>query len=126
MNKKNHFKFFCTAANGFIEQYKYNGYVDELFEDPLLIPCQHTSVQDSYGNYIYENDVIEFERPVTNKESKKHTAFITFYDGAFLVLAQSVEEDKTLSHMWLHDLTKQIFNWKVKVIGTTLTNIKTE
>jgi hypothetical protein len=122
MNKKNHFKFFCTAANGFIEQYKYNGYVDELFVDSLLVPCQCTSVQDSCGTYIYEHDVIEFERILTNKDIKKYTAFITFYNGAFLVLAK--DHEGTLVHMWLHNLIGEIYNWKVKVVGTNLEKSK--
>jgi uncharacterized phage protein (TIGR01671 family) len=116
---KNHYKFFCTAANSFIEQYKYNGYVDELFDDPLLIPCQCTGVKDSYEKYIYENDVIEFERVLTSNDIKKYSAFITFYDGAFLVLSKDNED--TLVHMWLHDLCgKKIYDWKVKVIGNKL------
>ena len=120
MKSKNHFKFFCKAGNSFIEQYKYKGYVDELFDDSLLVPCQCTGVQDSYGNYIYEHDVIEFERILTNKDIKKYTASITFYDGAFLVLAK--DHEGTLVHMWLHNLINEVYNWKVKVVGTKLQN----
>jgi hypothetical protein len=119
---KNKFKFFCKAAKGFIQDYKYNGLVEELFDDSLLIPCQCTSVKDSYGTYIYEHDVIEFERPLTMDDCRKYTAFITFYDGAFLVLSK--DNEGTLVHMWLHDLCgKKIYDWKVKVIGTNLENL---
>lgn len=121
---KNHFKFFCKASNSFIHNYKYSGYVEELFDDYLLIPCQCTGMRDAEGQYIYENDIIEFDTPITNKHSKKHTAFITYNHGAFLVLAKSADSEETLTHMWLHDLSKEIFNWKVRVIGSKLENTK--
>jgi uncharacterized phage protein (TIGR01671 family) len=122
MNTKNKFKFFCTAANGFIEQYKYNGYVDELFNDPLLVPCQCTGMKDNHQKFIYEGDIIEYERSLTSKDSRKYTAIVSYANGAYLLLAKAVSQEGTLAHIWLHDLSKEIYNWKIKVIGNKFEN----
>jgi hypothetical protein len=89
---KNHFKFFCTAANGFIEQYKYNGYVEELFDDPLLIPCQFTGFQDIKGNDLYEGDVVKFH--------KDKVGYIDFEFGSFLLRIKN--PSTTMGFIFLH------------------------
>jgi len=117
MRLKNHFKFYCKAGQSFIHNYKYNGYVEELFDDAFLVPCQCTGIKDNHEKFIYEGDIIEFERPLTNKDTKKFTAIISYADAAFLVMAKSSDVEGTLAYIWLHDLSKEIYNWKVKVIG---------
>jgi|LauGreDrversion4_2_1035121.scaffolds.fasta_scaffold00402_34 hypothetical protein len=94
---KNHFKFFCAAANGFIEQYKYNGYVEELFDDPLLIPCQSTGITDSKGNDVYENDILNIKGGFEDKRGK-----VTFKHGSFVV--EFLEPSSTMNFAFLYQI----------------------
>ena len=117
------FRFWSPPAKAFVEQYKYSGYVDELFEqDDTLIPCQYTGMKDNHQKEIWEGDVIEYERSLTSKDSRKYTAIVSYANGAYLLLAKAVSQEGTLAHMWLHDLARDIFNSKVKVIGNKFEN----
>lgn len=98
-NGKNKFKFFCTAANGFIEQYKYNGYVDELFDDPLLIPCQCIGLQDKNGKDVYENDLVRIDK-IGFGEIR--TGKIGFNYGAFCV--EFLEPSSTMNFNFMHQI----------------------
>ena len=123
MITKNKFRFWNPPGKAFVEQYKYNGLVDELFgQDDMLIPSQYTGIKDNHQKEIWEGDIIEFERPLTNEYSRKFTAIISYADAAFLVMAKSFDTEGTLAYIWLHDLYKEIFNWKVKVIGNKFEN----
>jgi uncharacterized phage protein (TIGR01671 family) len=122
MQSKNHFKFYCKAGKSFIQSYKYNGFVEELFDDAFLVPCQCTGIKDNQEKYIYEGDIIEFERQLTKEHSRKFTAIVSYADGAFLVMAKTSDAEGTLSYMWLHDLSKEIYNWKIRVIGNKFEN----
>ena len=115
------FRFWNPPGKAFVQQYKYNGYVNELFnQDDILIPSQHTGLKDSFGNEIWEGDIIEFERPLTNKDSKKYTAIIYYEDAAYLIKTKDIEG--TLTYGLLHDLSNAIYTWKVKVIGNKFEN----
>ena len=117
------FRFWNPPGKAFVEQYKYKGLVDELFErDDMLIPSQYTDIKDCNGKEIWEGDIIEFERPLTKKDSKKYTAIISYADAAYLVMAKEMSTEGTLSCMWLHELSKEIYNKKVKVIGNKFEN----
>lgn len=94
---KNHYKFFCTAANSFIEQYKYNGYVDELFDDPLLVPCQCTGMTDSKGTVVYENDIVNIKGNFEDKKGK-----VAFKYGSFVV--EFLEPSSTMNFAFLHQI----------------------
>jgi len=110
------FRFWNPPGKAFVEQYKYSGYVDELFErDDMLIPSQYTDIKDCNGKEIWEGDIIEFERPLTKKNSKKYTAIIYYEDAAYLIKTKDTEG--TLTHSLLHDLSDSIYTWKIKVIG---------
>lgn len=98
-NSKNKFKFFCTAANGFIEQYKYNGYVEELFDDSLLIPCQFTGLQDKNGKDVYENDLVRIDK---NGFREIRTGKIGFKFGAFCV--EYLEPTSTMNFNFMYQL----------------------
>ena len=114
------FRFWSPQGKSFVEQYKYNGYVDELFDKRewrILIPSQYTDMKDCEQKEIWEGDIIEYERRLTNKDSQKFTAIVSYADGAYLLLAKAVSQEGTLAHMWLHDLARDIYNSKVKVIG---------
>jgi uncharacterized phage protein (TIGR01671 family) len=118
MTTKNKFRFWNPPGKAFVQRYKYNGLVDELFDqDDMLIPSQYTGMLDNHQKEIWEGDIIEFERRLTSKNSQKYTAIVTYADGAYLLLAKAVSQEGTLAHMWLHDLARDIFNSKVKVIG---------
>ena len=110
------FRFWNPPGKAFVQQYKYKGLVDELFErDDMLIPSQYTDIKDCNGKEIWEGDIIEFERPLTKKDSKKYTAIIYYEDAAYLIKTKDTEG--TLTHSLLHDLSNFIYTWKVKVIG---------
>ena len=98
-NIKNKFKFFCKAANSFIEQYKYNGLVEELFDDSLLIPCQFTGLQDVKGNDVYEYDAIKIpSRPTVEEKRGK----VVFKHGSFCV--ELAAPTNTLNLIFMHQL----------------------
>ena len=51
---KNKYRFWCNAAKGFITNYNYNGAVDELFDDSLLVPQQFLGILDKNMKEVYE------------------------------------------------------------------------
>ena len=117
------FRFWSPPGKAFVEQYKYSGFVDELFDQrewSILIPSQYTEMKDCEENEIWEGDIIEFERPLTKKDSKKYTAIIYYEDAAYLI--RSKDTEGTLTHGLLHDLSNSIYTWKVKVIGNKFAN----
>ena len=59
---KNKFRFWNPQAKGFVTNYKYNGFVDELFEpDEFLIPQQSIGILDKNMKEIFEGDVVKFK-----------------------------------------------------------------
>jgi uncharacterized phage protein (TIGR01671 family) len=61
--RKIKFRFWCPAGKAFVHDYKYNGYVDELFDEKdfdTLVPQQFTGLIDKNGKEIYEGDLINF------------------------------------------------------------------
>jgi len=112
------FRFWSPQGKAFVEQYKYNGLVDELFDERewrILVPSQYTGLKDCEEKEIWEGDIIEFERPLTNKDSKKYIAIVSYDDAAYSI--RSKETEGTLTYGLLHDLSNAIYTWKVKVIG---------
>jgi uncharacterized phage protein (TIGR01671 family) len=103
------FRFYCRPAKGFIQDYKYNGLVEELFDDELLIPSQYTGFFDDYGNKIFEGDIISYKR---KDRDGYYKAAIEFVEGGFL--AKILKHEGTLSFWWIahiHDYED------IKVIG---------
>ena len=61
MNNKNKFRFWNPQTRSFLTNYKYNGFVDELFEpDEFIKPQQFLGILDSRMKEIYEGDVVNF------------------------------------------------------------------
>ena len=61
--RKIKFRFWCPAGKAFVRDYKYNGLVDELFDEKeydVLIPQQFTGLIDKNGAEVNEGDLINF------------------------------------------------------------------
>ena len=117
------FRFWSPQGKSFVEQYNYNGPVDELFDQrewSILIPSQYTGMKDCEENEIWEGDILEYERPLTNKDSQKYTAVVSYADAAYLIKTKDIEG--TLTYGLLHDLSDAIYTWKVKVTGNKFQN----
>lgn len=115
--RKIKFRFFCPAAEKFVEKYRYEGYVDQLFDpnSKILVSSQFTGEQDDFGNQIWEGDIIEFKR---KGQDKVFRAEIEFTEGAFL--AKIVKNERTLQWFWLYHLRD--YNENIKVIGNKFEN----
>lgn len=58
---KNKYRFWNPQTKTLVENYKYNGLVDELFEpDAFLIPQQFLGILDKNMKEVYEGDVVKF------------------------------------------------------------------
>jgi uncharacterized phage protein (TIGR01671 family) len=63
MNRDIKFRFWCPAGKSFVDDYKYSGLVDELFdtnEYDILLPQQYTGLKDKNEKEIYEGDIVRF------------------------------------------------------------------
>jgi hypothetical protein len=107
LNRTIKFRFWNPPAKAFVEQYKYSGLVDELFEqDDMLIPCQFTGLRDFKGNDLYEGDVVKFH--------KDKIGYVNFEFGSFLLRIKN--SSTTMGFVFLHDAGP------VEIIGNVFTD----
>jgi hypothetical protein len=87
---KNKYRFWNPQSKIFVQNYKYNGLVDELFDpDPLLMPQQFLGILDSNMKEVYEGDVVRFA--YSSNESKlgvieymdSYCAYVINYDNGY-------------------------------------------
>jgi uncharacterized phage protein (TIGR01671 family) len=96
------FRFWSPPGKSFVEQYKYSGYVNELFDqDDMLIPCQYTGLQDKNGKDVYENDLIGVFLD-KNGFGVVKVGKITFKHGAFCV--EYLEPTSTMKFNFMHQV----------------------
>jgi uncharacterized phage protein (TIGR01671 family) len=114
------FRFWCNAGKSFVEQYRYNGFVDELFsqEDCFLFPTQYTGCDDREKKEIWEGDIVEYEVTIAGSQTKKILGVVEYVDGAFYV--KTINHNSTWSFLWLHD--SYSYDHKLKVIGNKFEN----
>jgi hypothetical protein len=89
---KNKYRFWCYSVKDFVQNYKYNGFVNELFdqEDVFLIPQQSIRILDCNMKEIYEGDVVKFT--YSSNESKlgvviymnDYCAYAIQYDNGYV------------------------------------------
>lgn len=120
---KNKFRFWNPQAKAFVENYKYNGLVDELFEpDPILIPQQFLGILDKNMKEVYEGDVVKFV--YSSNESKlgvinyidSYCAYaIDYYNGNVPIMNIAIDSLEIVGnimkdYIWNEDgeLVKQI------------------
>lgn len=120
------FRFWCNAGKSFIQQYRYSGYVDELFDERewnVLTPSQYTGCKDFEDKEIWEGDIVEFERNLLGTSDRKPIkAVIEYLDGSYIAKVINCSES-TLSHIHLYSFYNTYdFTKYFKVIGNKFEN----
>ena len=120
------FRFWCNAGKSFIEQYRYNGYVDELFDESewdILTPSQYTGCNDYQGKEIWEGDVIEFEKTFVGEIETPRIlkAVIEYREGHYV--ARIISPEFTLSIIELNAFYNTYkFTNVLRVVGNRFEN----
>ena len=121
------FRFWCNAGKSFIQQYRYSGYVDELFDEKewdILTPSQYTGCNDYQGKEIWEGDIIEFESNVRLGPDSKQTitrGVVEYSDGGYIVKAINPASTLSFIHLYAFFNTYKFTNI-LRVIGNKFEN----
>jgi len=87
------FRFWNPPGKSFVEQYKYNGFVDELFQqDDMLLPSQFTGLYDKNQKELWEGDIVKF--------NKDKTGIVDFQYGSFIIKINN--PTTTMGFIFLH------------------------
>lgn len=91
--RKIKFRFWNPPGKAFVEQYKYSGYVFELFEqDDMLISSQFTGLFDKNQKELWEGDIVKFH------EDK--IGVVDFQYGSFILKIKN--PSTTMGFIFLH------------------------
>lgn len=96
MNRPFKFRFWCPAAKTFVQDYNYNGSVDELFEDNILIAQQYIGIKDKDGKEIYEGDIVEYIIEGIDGTTETHCEGEVFWNETIAAFCFCMEFDFTL------------------------------
>lgn len=78
---------------------------------------QYTELKDTEMQEIYEGDVIKLERSLDSSNVKKYIGSVKSVYGSFLILGKALDDEGTLTNIWLKDVFQNVYNFKVKVVG---------
>lgn len=88
--------------------------------------CQYIGVEDSDGNEIYENDIVEYTYPYHNEEgdiiTETYNRGVVFFSYETLAFRIGVKQGGEINICSFADLLEG--NFKLKVVGNTFDYIK--
>jgi len=100
------FRFWSPQGKAFVEQYKYNGLVDELFDERewrILVPSQYTGLIDKNGKELFEGDIIQIESDqYPSLNDKKYV--VEYKNGSFI--AEVINPKSTFNFYFMHHVSK--------------------
>lgn len=108
------FRFWSPQGKAFVQDYKYNGFVEDLFaQDKFLIPQQYTGIKDKKDKKVFEGDFVQFKP----EKDQKVLAVVAWGEeaGGFQLVCQD-------SKQTVHARFNMLYCKEGKVIGNILQN----
>jgi uncharacterized phage protein (TIGR01671 family) len=100
------FRFWSPQGKAFIQNYNYNGPVDELFDERewrILVPSQYTGLVDKSGRELFEGDIVNiWSEEYPNLNNKKYV--VEYRNGSFV--AEVINPESTFKFFFMHQISK--------------------